>query len=353
MNTTAALAQLAAFGLPGVDVRPIRLSSHDELLAAAELRRAVPWVAAAVAADRVNGVDDNWRGRLHQRHLVAVQTTMAAHAAAANTVERLVLAGFEVRVLKGVATGFADYERAVDRFSSDVDLLVRSDDLLGVLDALGADESPTPRRPGWDERYGKAITVASATGVELDVHSTLAQGYFGLAIAADELFTQFDEIRIGDTTAARTLDGPGRLIHAAVHRAASPRSGLHSVRDIPQLVLVGGVDWQEAVERTERWGIDALFARGIRQAWGSFPLESHPLVEWATAMQATGRQRLALRYSVRSGAGQFLTGPLALPVRRWPGYMYPIVWPSPAYLQAHGKSRSQRLRLLLPGLRSR
>jgi len=350
VNTTAALARLVAFELPGVDEQPIEPSLPNDLLASAELQRALPWVAAAVAAHRVVGVDDSWRRQLRVRHHRAVASTMAAHATAAAAVDRIQQAGFEVRVLKGVATGFADHNRPVDRFSSDVDLLIRSDDMAGVLDAVGASQAPTPRRPGWDEHYGKAITVASGTGVELDLHTALAQGYFGLAVAPDELFDRSDEITIGDTVAA-VLDGPGRLIHAAVHLAASQHSGLHSVRDIPQLVLVSGVDWHDAIDRTRRWGIDALFATGVRRAWASFPLGPHPIVDWARNMQPTGRQRIALRYSMRSGAGQFLTGPLALPLRRWPGYLYPLVWPSPAYMTEHGTSRAQRVRLLVPGLR--
>jgi hypothetical protein len=351
VNTADAVALVAAFELPGACADPISLDDPDGFLASAAAARVLPTVAAALAAGQIEGIDDEWRRQLRDRHMESVHITMAAHAAAAAVIERLRTGGVDdVLVLKGVATGHLDYARPFDRYSTDVDLLVRGDDLDHVLPLLPGAEAPTPRRPGWDARYGKAVTVRGESGVELDLHTSLAQGYFGLAIPPDALFAATDEFSVGGT-AARALDGPNRLIHAAVHLATSQHVGLHSARDIPQLVFVSGVDWTEAAERSRAWGIDAIVARGVRAAWQRFPLERHSILDWAEAVQPVGRQRLALRLSDGPHARHYLTGPLALPVRRWPGYLVPIVWPSRAYLAEHGKTRTQRIRLLLPDLR--
>ncbi len=353
MNTAVALARLAAFGLPGAPDAVVVPESPDELLAAAESARVLPWVAAAHAAGRLAGVDDDWQRRLRDRHLSAVHTTMAAHAAAAAASNRLARAGFDdVIVLKGVATGHLDHDRPIDRFSADVDLLVRSGDIERLLTEFPDVVVPEPRRRGWEARYGKAITVVGETGVELDVHTSLAQGYFGLAIPPDELFGPAVEFSIAGTR-LRALDAPNRLLHAAIHVATSEHIGLHSARDIPQLVLLRDVDWREAVDRARDWGIDALIAGGVLRAWSSLALEPHPITAWAGGVRPTGRQRLALSQTGGAHSRHYLTGPLALPVHRWPGYLSPIIWPSRAYLDEHGKTRTQRLRLLLPGLFAR
>lgn len=352
MNTDDALAQMAAFGLPGNSSEVVVPDDPDELLGAAEAARALPWVVAASTAGQIGGVDARWGERLRQAHLRSVHATMASHMAAAAVMRRLRDAGVrDVVILKGVATGHLDYGRPIERFSTDVDLLVRTADVATVLTMFPDGSVPEPRRQRWESRYGKAITVVSDKGVELDVHTTLAQGYFGLAIDCDELFGNAVEFSIRGTR-LRALDAPNRLLHAALHLATSEHVGLHSARDVPQLVLVCGADWSEMVIRARGWGIDAIVARGVLDAWSRFPLADHSIIEWARGVRPAARQRLALSQTGGAHARQYVTGPLALPIHRWPGYVFPIVWPSKAYLSEHGKTRTQRIRLLVPSLLS-
>ncbi len=108
---------------------------------------------------------------------------MSAHAAATSVVGRLAAAGItEVRVLKGCATGHLDYRRPVDRFSTDVDLLVRREDLATVIAQFPDTAVPAPRRAYWQYQYGKSTTVLTETFVEIDIHTMLGQGYFGRVI---------------------------------------------------------------------------------------------------------------------------------------------------------------------------
>ncbi len=350
MNTTDAVARLAAFGLPGVDPTPLTLDDPGVVLDLAAARRVLPWVAGAVAAGWVADASDEWTLDLRRRQLDAVQTTMAAHAAALDVAERLVRAGVgDVRILKGCATAHLDYDRPADRFSTDVDLLVRPDDRPAFIAQFPDTSVPASRREFWQNHYGKSTTVVTETRVEVDVHTMLQQGYFGMVIPLDELFASPAPFTIGGVEMS-ALDGPNRLIHAANHVGHSRLKGLHSIRDVLQLVLVSDVDWHEAIDRVVRWKIDVLFAHGVIEAWDSFPVPSHPLVDWARGRVAHGRQRMALRMVADRPRGQYLNAPLALAPHRWPGYVWPMVFPSREYLAEHAKSWTTRTKQMLAEL---
>ncbi len=301
----------------------------------------MPWLAYALTAGVVDGFEEPDSRRLKALQVKAAQTTLAAHAAATSVVARLNQVGVhDVVLLKGVATGHLDHERPTDRFSSDVDLLIRSEDRSRVLNCFPAHAEREPRRAYWQQRYAKSTTVVDESGVEIDVHTMLTQGYFGYGIPSDDLFASTVPFSIG-ATELRALDGPNRLVHAANHVGDS-RTGLHSARDVPQLVLVSGVDWEEAIIRSQRWKIDALFATGVIDAWSRFPIDDHPLVEWARSVAPSGRQRVALRLVGDRPRGHLLTAPLALPVWEWPAYVFPLVFPSRAYLRANRKTFRDR-----------
>jgi hypothetical protein len=147
------------------------------------------------------------------------------------------------------------------------------------------------------------------------------------------------------------LDGPSRLFNAALHVAASDYTGMHSRRDVLHLALISGVDWRESINRASRWKVDALMARGVVNAWDTFDVEAHPLLEWAQQHQAKGRQRVALRLAGDRVGGHLLTAPLALRPHRWPGYVLPLLFPSRAYLAERGGGWSGRARSILRGLK--
>ena len=226
VNTDAAVARLAAFGLPGVDPTPIVLADPDEVLNLATARRVLPWVAGAVDAGWVADVSDEWRADLRARHLGAIQTTLAAHSAAIDVAGRLAAAGIgDARILKGCATAHLDYERQADRFSTDVDVLVRPDDRPAFIAQFPDDAIPVPRSEHWQDHYGKATTVTTGRKVQVDVHTMLGQGYFGLSIPIDELFADPTPFTIGGADLL-ALDGPNRLIHAANHAPQVTRDAL-------------------------------------------------------------------------------------------------------------------------------
>ena len=330
VNTADALARLAAFGLPGVPDEPIELEDPQGLLDAATGRRALPWVAGAVAAGQVAGATDDWRAELRRRHLGAVQTTMAAHAAAIDVAERLRTAGIgDVRILKGCATAHLDYAQPVDRFSSDVDLLVRPDDRPAFIARFPDTVVPAPRREGWQNHYGKSTTVKTETRVEVDVHTMLGQGYFGHGRSRRMSCSRPRSNSRSAASSMLALDGPNRLIHAANHVARLRITrALHSIRDVLQLVLVSEVDWEEAIDPGRAVEGRCPVRPGSDRSLGDVPGADPP----AGGLGATGgsSRSAAARARRRRTAGREVTSsPRRSPFRshRWPGYVLPDAVP--------------------------
>ena len=339
MKASKALARIGAHGLPGANTGPNTVDSFPEFLALVESQRMLQWLSAAVEDGLVENVSAEEREQLRERTLVAIQTTLAAHSAAVSVITRLRSVGVsDVRVLKGCATAHLDYSPLRRRYSTDVDLLVRPADYDLALSIFPSADVPPPRSANFQRRYGKATTVVDESRVEIDVHTMLTHGYFGLVVPLPELMACSDQFEIGGVEML-ALDRPNRLLHAATHVAASEYIGMHSARDVLQLVLVAEADWDETIDRATRWKVDGLFARGVLMAWTLFDIEGHPLVEWAERHRPIARQRLALGIAGTRAHGPQMTGPLALPLHRWPGYILPFAFPSREFLAARGESR--------------
>jgi hypothetical protein len=353
VNAASALARIGAFGLPGATIESINADHFLALASLAESQRMLPWLSAAVAEGQVENLLLEDTDHLRQRTLLAIQSTLAAHSAAASIVSRLKDAGVtDVRVLKGCATGYLDYSPHGHRFSSDVDLLIRSADYGAVLSVFPDSNIPAPRRVNWQRRYGKATTIKDGSGVELDIHTTLSPGYFGLVLPVPELMALSEPFKIGGVEML-ALDGPGRLLHAANHAGGPGFIGMHSARDVLQLVLVSEVDWQESIDRATRWRVDGLFARGVVKSWERFDIVGHPLLDWALGHRLVGRQRLAFSLVGGRPRGHNFTAPLALPPQRWPGYVLPLAFPSREYLKENGKTWGARSRQIVDELLGR
>ena len=346
MNAHEALARLAPVALPGAVTEPVIVDLPDHLLRLATERHALSWLSQALGAGMIANATPEFSDAVRAAHLDAVRVTMAAHAATVLTVARLRNAGWtDVLVLKGCATGHLDHAHPTDRYSSDVDLLVSTGDQALLARVFGAGAVPVPRRRGWQARYGKSTTILDDNGIELDLHLTLSDGYFGLVVPPDELRRHVERFEMAGIELA-AFDGPGRLLHAAIH-AGSSHVNLNSARDVLQLLVVTGVDWRAAVDRATRWNVESLMALGVRRVFDAFVVAPHPILEWAQRHRASGRQRLALALAGDRPRGPLLTAPLALPVKRWPGYVAPLLFPSREYLAANNLQPGARAKRLL------
>lgn len=339
-----ATATVATHGLPGADDGTIDVDSFDQLLILADMQRVTTLLDAAIRAGRFPDAPTDWVAAVRERAVRAAETTLLTHASAADAGRRLAAAAIPAVVLKGCATGPLDYPDAGHRFSSDVDVLVEQSSLTSAIDLLGERSEEIVRNRRWHDRYGHAVTVVDEHGVNIDLHVRINHGYVGLAVPTAELVADVERYEIGGAT-LHALDPVGRFLVAAVH-ADGPRRSLHALRDVPQLVLTSGVDWRSAVELAEAWRIDALLAYGVRHAWDALGLATHPVADWARSHRARGRQRVIAGLRDRGVRRQVVAGPLALSVREWPGYVFPLLFPSAEYVRQSGKGWRQRVAIL-------
>lgn len=137
-----------------------------------------------------------------------------------------------VRVLKGMATRYLDYERPSLRHSGDLDLLVPEESYeiaIRLLEEAGYSRLPLRQR---EQEFGKGTTLLSpAEDVEVDLHRRLVRNRTSGSHTLFEGAVQIDDLG--------ALAPPGiiRLIHAATHLLLTVPSSrrLSGVADIAAL----------------------------------------------------------------------------------------------------------------------
>jgi hypothetical protein len=294
-----------ASGLPGA--QPAPTEAHRTLtfdvLAQAENHRVQGLVWSALERGDVVAGDDV-RAKAHEDLVVALRRTLMAESWACAALAALDEAGVPARALKGLAIAHLDHVEPGERVFADADLMVRRTDLEPALAALvraGFARLGAPSRVWWERRFGKAVVMSPPGGGEVDLHLTLASGYFGARIPVDELWRAPGPTFDLGGRRTEALDAQGRLLHACCHGVLGGWSGMRAVRDVAQLVLVSGADWRTLADTARSWGVELLVAEGIRQSWEQLHLDpTHPAVVWAGGCQGDERQRQALVANERS-----------------------------------------------------
>lgn len=174
------------------------------------------------------------------------------------------LAGLEIdhRLLKGAALAHQFATSPETRPFRDVDILVKSVDVdrtVEVLQASGASRRFEQLRPGFDQRFGKSVTMRRH-GVEIDVHRLLAWGPFGVRMEPNDLFVVPSTVQVAGQ-AIPTLDATDHLLHACLHVALGQHDApLINVRDIALLACTS-IDWSRFVDTAQRWNCGAAIRR--------------------------------------------------------------------------------------------
>ncbi len=148
------------------------------------------------------------RDRAVQQSAVVLETELLAVAGVFDE------AGLEFVVLKGLATGHLDHPSPAWRQTSDVDLLLSSDDVATAARLL-LDQGARPVVSDEISTIAKATTVGMPSGVEIDLHARPVMLPYG---AADLLPTVPCEI---GAVSLRSLDRPDRWANAVAHYALS------------------------------------------------------------------------------------------------------------------------------------
>lgn len=331
------LVAAARHGL-GSPVPPVVLdaSAAEGALAQARFHHLSGFLAAAVAAGVVMADDDNLWSALRRQWHDELLTCVRLEALAVRTGELLDAGEIRWRLTKGAALAYLDYPDPAARTFGDIDLVVHPSDwsaAFGLLLANGYHREAPTLPGGYDERYGKGATLTTADGLEVDLHRRFAIGRFGVTARTEAVFASSDAIVLAGRTIP-VFDPPGRLLHACFHAALGGFRGLRAFRDVAQLILVTGADWEATFDVACRWRAEAVVASAIAEAWDRLELDAdHPAHGRATSTTMSPADRRVLR--MFAGDASFRSQAMSA-VRRLPPYEVP------RYLWSLGRPRLRR-----------
>ncbi|HEX2699148.1 MAG TPA: nucleotidyltransferase family protein [Acidimicrobiales bacterium] len=366
---TPLLRAVAAYGLPGTrppfPTVPLPDGAWADLLGGAGRQRVVGLLAAAVG-DGAFEVSAGQRDELADVHCATMTRVLDIEAAAVHVVGLLGGAGVDVRVLKGLAAAHLDLPDPSQREFGDADLLVRPSAFAPAVELLVAAGLPRDlpeRRAGFDRRFGKDATVYGRSGVEIDLHRTLALGAFGMALEPDLVWDDGEPFRMGPHE-VRALAPAARLVHACYSAVLGDRvPRLPALRDVAALAGRADMAADVVVRLAERGRGGSVVALGVRLAAETMGTgSSWPLSPWARARPQSRWERTALAsYESHGGTNTstLLAGVLGLSTAGARlSYLSALAFPARHYLSARRDAgrpseRRQGLHELALGRRAR
>lgn len=254
--------------------------------------------------------------------------------------------GVRHRVIKGPAVAHLDEADPSLRSFADLDVLVAAehvDRAVAVLERHGARRPWPERRPGFDRRFAKSVTMTCPDGIEVDLHRTLCDGVYGVRIPLGDLFEAPDRFHLGGTTVP-ALSRPHRLVHAAYHAVlGSPAPRLHSLRDIARYLASADLTPEAVRPVARRWRGEAVLTTAVAAALDALPFAAPAWEEWRTEIRVDPREKELVGRSRAEGSS---LGPAKLDMwRELPGlrrkalYAAAVLWPTRAHLEARGRTR--------------
>jgi hypothetical protein len=314
--------------------RPLGSEAWGQLVALVGAQRLAPQLASIAGAGRWP-VTPEQVAHSESLHAAAMATSLLLDRQLLDVARQFDAHAVPFVVLKGSAVAHLDYPDPAGRAYGDVDLLVPPSHIEtaeAVVTAAGGRRAFSEPRPGFDRRFGKGSSYRMPSGLEVDIHRTLALGPFGIAVDPVELAAGQDSFVIGDRTLP-ALDRPRRFLHACYHAVLG--------RSVPRLVpLVDLVmaaprterDMHEVVQLAHRWQADAVLDAAIavtveRLGW-SVPGHISRAFDELSRSERQRRWLRAYRDERRSSALLTMAGVEAIP--GWPDridYLRAALWP--------------------------
>lgn len=361
-DQAASLRTVAIWGYVDSEIRvPIDPAAFPGYAAALQTSRLIGPLLAAAAVGEVD-VPDVLRADLIERQQAALAWCIQLEVRLLEIREWFDDAGgIEHRVIKGPAIAHLDALEPSLRTFADVDLLIAADDIdqaVRILMERGATRPWAERRPGFDRRFAKSVTITCADGVEVDVHRTLADGVFGHRIPLDDLFRRSDSFDIGGIT-FRALDPTDRMLHTAYHLLlGSPEPKLMSLRDMVGYLhgdtAAGGLSEtllgvDVVTERARQWGGEAVLAMSIDQVGQHLGAQMpEPWSRWRADYRLNEADRTLIERHRGEGSS---FGPAKFDlvrdlegVRTRLAYLMAVAWPSRDHLESRGLNRRDMIR---------
>jgi hypothetical protein len=368
------LTRVAGYGLTGA--RPLLPAPDDTaafaaLVRAAERERVLGLLAAAVH-DGALAVDEAQRSAVADAHEGWCAHDVRLERTLRDVADALDQASVPFRLVKGPALAHRCYADPAQRVFADLDLIVagpRLREASTVLARAVAAEPVLPElRPGFDERFGKETLLRSAStpdapaGLEIDVHRTPVAGALGLAVPVAELLRGDSEILLGGRAIPIVSGVPALLVACYQATVADRVPRLAAARDLVALVLTDAPEPVGVVATAGRWQARAVVAAAVTWSVATLDLAgslgtpgtSDPgtaalrdLWCWAHRYRPTRRERLLLAAHRAPGSVYWrqLAGVLVI---RGAGdrarYLFALIWPQRAYLEARAWSPRHHVR---------
>lgn len=192
-----------------------------------------------------------------ERHLLQVHEVLSSLA-------------LEHRFLKGPTVAHRFYADPALRPFIDIDVLVEDPALEAAVSVLmGSDHrrvQPDPF-PAYTRRYSKSVALRSTSGVEVDVHRTIADGPFGMRSSAAKLCRRPAAAVLIGSAAVPALDPAAAFVNACTSAVASyDRIALGTLRDVAQIGRELGDRVGEVAQIAEELGVEACVAEAIALA---------------------------------------------------------------------------------------
>lgn len=339
------LEQLAGWQLPGS--QPIEPVADEDLglavVTAAVEHRLVGVLGVAIGSGQVQlppGASTQALGS----HREALTWCLRLEVELLRLVDELRAIDVDPIVLKGPATAHLDEADPSLRTFADLDLLVPGaamDRTVSTLVARGGHRLWAQRRPGWDARFAKSVTLRTSDDIELDLHRSLCDGVHGFRIPLDALQQRSVTWDLAGTP-VRALDPVHRLLHTAYHLVlGSPEPRLMSVRDLAHRLCDPAVDLDAVVAEARAWRGDAVLAAAVAHVQ-RLGIDVGPWAQWAASVQVSAKEAAVIERQRTEGSGLGRGKLDAMAELRWslrPAYLAALVAPTGEHLRSRGLRR--------------
>lgn len=359
---TRVLRAVAAWDLPGAPPIELPAPSEDPQFfdaLASELQR-TRLLGVVLAAESLGDVElsEVFHDDLVQRQQASLLWCIELEKRLLEVREWFDLAGgIEHRVIKGPAIAHLDALDPSMRTFADIDVLVASHDVdraVRILIDHGATRPWEQRRPGWDRRFAKSVTLTFPDGIEFDLHRMLADGVHGHRIPLDELFdarhpvdTRDARFDIGGVT-FEALWPEHRLLHSAYHLLLGSREpALMNLRDLAVYLNSAQLTPSRLASTIDRWRGATVLAMAIDLVTDRLGVTPDVWLEWRANHSLDPSELLLIERHRNEGSSlgrAKLDVAIELPrLRDRMAYLGALAWPTRGHLESRGLRRRDTL----------
>lgn len=353
-SSAQVLSALATYGLPGCPPLPRAddLTPTALVDAAEGVRLLGPMFDAVLNGDL--DLPDDAAAYLVERHEANLLWCIELEVRLLELRDQFAAAGgVEHLVLKGPAIVHLDETDPSMRSFADIDVLVAARDIdlaVATLERSGAKRAWPQRRPGFDRRFAKSVTMTGTDNIEIDIHRMLCDGVFGIRVPNSELFASAEMFTLaGESIPA--LSRTNRLLHAAYHAVlGSPEPKLSSLRDLARYLASPDLGPAQVAPAAEHWNGTAVLATAIEATLTRLTFDAPNWRQWLTTVRVPQRE-LSLVARQRHEGSSFGRAKVDMwrelrGVRRFQ-YVAAVAIPSAEHLRARGMRRTDAIEALV------